>query len=256
MNYLDTRYKQRARDNEIYHITAISLDIDPIRPKGTASTQKQHKKAIEFALKLHNEIGGWVDDSGNGSYLWIPFATPIKIARNRHEIKRKCRQWQANIVEVHQPEKHGLRIDGCFDLSRLKKVLGTMSVKGIHRLSRFVVVEQARDDKVRNAILSLTPSPANRSVAKISPTRYLPGKFLRLLKANPAIQELWITPNSNNDASMHDWMLGCELIKSGISRREDLARIIMANPFGKYQRDGRFGYVQSTVCNLMNQRWQ
>ena len=249
-NYLDTKYKQRARDNHIKVITAVSLDIDPIRPPGTASTTGQHQQAIEFAIKLHNEIGGWVDDSGNGAYLWIPFRTPIRVCKaTRDEIKQKCKLWQDNIIKVHQPDKYGLRIDGCFDLSRVKKVIGTMSVKGIHRLSRFVVVEQDRDDKVRNAILSLSLSRrASRAKLSIKPSHNLPSRFLGLLKTSPAIKELWLTPN--NDTSIHDWMLGNELVKSGISRREDLARILMLNPFGKFQRDRRHDYIRTTVNKL------
>jgi hypothetical protein len=56
MNYLDTHYRQRARDNDIEYITAISLDIDPVRPKGTSSTDSQHRKAIDYALTLHNSV--------------------------------------------------------------------------------------------------------------------------------------------------------------------------------------------------------
>ena len=250
-NYLDTKYRQRAKDSDIEHITAISLDIDPIRPKGTSATEEQHRKAIDFAIKLHNEIGGWVDDSGNGAYLWIPFKTAIRVDNeNRYGIKQKCRLWQTNIAKVHQPEDQNLRIDGCFDLSRLKKVIGTKSVKGkIHRLSRFVKESQA-EDKVRDAILSLELTTNDTVPVQVKPRRRIPQLFLRLLKTNNTIRQLWLTPNG--DASMHDWALGCELIKSGVSDASDLARILMLNPFGKYQRDRRYDYLQSTVRNLIN----
>ena len=248
-NYLDTRYRQRAKDSDIEYVTAISLDIDPIRPKGTSSTLQQHRRAIRFATELHNQLGGWVDDSGNGAYLWIPFKTAIKVDNtNRDIIKQKCRLWQINIIKVHQPEKYGLRIDGCYDLSRLKKVIGTKSVKGnVHRLSRFVK-EDKPDDKVRDAILSL-PDEAYNATVHVKPRRKIPKKFLDLLKTNHTIKELWLSPNG--DASMHDWVLGCELIKSGITDHNALARILMLNPFGKYQRDRRYDYIQTTVNKLM-----
>ncbi len=250
-NYLDTKYRQRAKDSDIEHITAISLDIDPIRPKGTSATERQHRTAIDFAVSLHNEIGGWVDDSGNGAYLWIPFKTPIRVDNeNRDEIKQKCRLWQINIAKVHRPEDQNLRIDGCFDLSRLKKVIGTISVKGhIHRVSSFVKESQA-DDKVRDAILSLELNTNHTAPVHVKPRRRIPQLFLSLLKTNNTIRQLWLTPNG--DASMHDWALGCELIKSGVSDASDLARILMLNPFGKYQRDRRYEYLQSTVRNLIS----
>ncbi|MFC1717525.1 hypothetical protein ACFL6S_27945 [Candidatus Poribacteria bacterium] len=253
MNYLDRKRKHRARDMDIEYITAISLDIDPMRPKGTSATIVQHKKAIEFATKLHHQLGGWVDDSGNGAYLWLPFRTAIPINdENRDEMKGRCKLWQANIVKAHEPEKHGLRIDGCFDLSRLKKVMGTQSMKGhVHRLSRFVIADGTRDDKVRNAIISISSQAHGKAVIHVKPSQNLPAKFLKLLKTNRIIQQLWLTPDAQSDASMHDWFLGTELAKAGIVA-EDMARILMLNPFGKYQRDRRYSYIQSTVRNLVS----
>lgn len=249
-NYLDTKHRQRARDNDIEYVTAVSLDIDPIRPKGTSSTDEGHRKAIKFATMLHDDIGGWVDDSGNGAYLWIQFTAPIQLSRYNHsKIKQKCKLWRQNIAKVYHPEKYGLRIDGTHDLSRIKKVIGTTSVKGeIHRVSRFVV-KGIPDYKVRDAILTL-PLQICQETYRVKPSRNIPPGFLQLLKTNQAIQQLWLTPNPENDSSMHDWMLGCELVKAGINA-EDLARILMANPFGKFQRDRRYYYIQTTVKKLM-----
>jgi hypothetical protein len=251
-NHLDTRYRQRASDSDIEFVTAISLDIDPIRPKGTSATDEQHDKAIQFALMLHNTIGGWVYDSGNGAYLWIPFKTPIVVNdNNRDEIKQKCRLWQNGIIRRYQPEKYNLRIDGCFDLSRIKKVIGTWSVKGtIHRQSRFVKEGEA-SDKVRDSILSLSLI-THLADQRITPTQDIPDRFIMLLRTNPAIQDLWLSPNEENDRSTHDWMLGCELAKEGLSM-EEIASVLMINPFGKYNRDRRIEYIQNTVRNLMVQ---
>jgi len=248
-NYLDTKYRQRARDDDIEFVTAISLDIDPVRPKGTSSTDEGHKRAIKFATMLHDDIGGWVDDSGNGAYLWIPFTAPIQLSRyNRNRIKQKCKLWRQNITKVYHPEQYGLRIDGKYDLSRIKKVIGTKSVKGqIHRVSRFVV-KGGMDYKVRDAILTL-PLPTRQSNARIKPSRNLPPQFLQLLKTNQIVKHLWLTPNPQSDSSKHDWMLGSELVKARINAN-DLARILMLNPFGKYQRDRRYYYIQTTVNKL------
>jgi len=250
-NYLDTKRRQRARDNDIEYVTAVSLDIDPIRPKGTSSTDEGHRKAIKFATMLHDDIGGWVDDSGNGSYLWIPFAAPIQVGKyHRNKIKQKCKLWRENIAKVYHPEKYDLRIDGTYDLSRIKKVIGTTSVKGeIHRVTRFVV-RGSIDYKVRDAILTLPLPKRSKNTYRVKPSRYIPQEFLQLLKTNLAIQQLWLTPNLENDTSMHDWMLGNELVKAGVNA-EDLARILMANPFGKFHRDRRYYYIQTTVKKLM-----
>lgn len=251
-NHLDTKYRQRASDSDIEFVTAISLDIDPIRAKGTSATDEEHQKAIEFALNLSNDISGYVDDSGNGAYLWIPFKTPIRRnGNNRDEIKQKCRLWQNGIVRRYQPEKYNLRIDGCFDLSRIKKVIGTWSVKGtIHRQSRFVKEGDACD-KVRDSILSLSLINLLAD-QRIILTHKIPDKFIMLLRTNPAMQDLWLSPNEQGDRSAHDWMLGCELAKEGL-KADEIASILMINPFGKYNRDRRIEYIQNTVKNLMCQ---
>ncbi|MBD3184973.1 hypothetical protein GF312_22005 [Candidatus Poribacteria bacterium] len=251
-NCLDTRYRQRAKDSDVQYITAMSLDIDPARPKGMSSTDRQHERAIKFGLNLQKQLGGWVDDSGNGAYLWIPFKAPVKLTGyKRDQIKQKCKIWQDNIIKAHRPDKYGLRIDGCFDLSRLKKVIGTMSVKGKkNRLSRFVKMDVSTDDKVRDAILSQPVYPES-GYCPVKPSQNLPVKFLRLLKLDPIIQNLWLTPNQHNDTSMHDWSLGYELAQAGMDAGE-LARVLMFNPFGKYQRDRRYGYIQNTVRNIMS----
>ena len=49
---------------------------------------------------------------------------------------------------------------------------------------------------------------------------------------------------------MHDWFLGSELVKAGVDA-DDMARVLMLNPFGKYQRDRRYSYVQTTVNKLI-----
>ena len=153
-NYMNIVHKRRARDKEIEYITAISLDIDPIRPKDTPASEREHQTAINFAVKLREDIGGWVDDSGNGAYLWIQFAKLIRItSENRDAIKAKCQQWQKQLIEKYQPDEHKLKIDGCFDLSRLKRVIGTFNHKA-QRLSRFIKSSET-SDKIRNQILSI-----------------------------------------------------------------------------------------------------
>ena len=92
-NYLDVRHKQRAKDREIEHVTAISLDIDPLRPKGSPASEEQRSAAIEFTVKLQAALGGFVDDSGNGAYLWMPFLTPIRLHRNRAVHRRSAIWW-------------------------------------------------------------------------------------------------------------------------------------------------------------------
>ena len=245
-NCLDYHFKKRAKDEDIKYITAISLDIDPIREKNTSATDNEHEKTINFTLKIQQDINGYVDDSGNGAYLWIPFKDPIKVEAL---IKGKCKLWQSLIVEKYKPEKFGLRIDGCFDLSRVKKVIGTISMKGKnHRPSRFVS-SGILSNEIRDDILRLSVPKKEFHRIPIKTKTELPESFLELVENDFGIRKLWCSPNE--DRSAHDWELGLACIEHGIKKTSELAAILVHNPFGKFQRDRRMDYVQTTIKNLL-----
>jgi len=250
-NLMDTVGKRRAKDKDIQHITGISLDIDPVRPKSQPASRKQRDAAVSFALDLQWDIGGNVDDSGNGSYLWIPFVKPIEIdTENWKGLKEQFRIWQENIRSKYRPEDYGLRIDGCFDFSRIKRVIGTVNHKA-SRLSQ-VVRRDRPNDSVRDEVLSLKVSVRKKTVLpRLSPSSDLPQRFKNLLKWDIVLQDLWA--NSDPDRSKHDWMVGLNCIEMGITDLNELAGILMNNPHGKYRRDGKMDYVQTTVGKLVEQ---
>ena len=251
-NSMDGR--KRAKDKDIRFLTAISLDIDPVRKKGIASTDEQHEQAIRFASKLQSNLGGDVDDSGNGAYLWISFNTPIEVTAGYFTIiKKKCGMWNASLRETFRPEGFRLRIDGCFDFSRIKRVIGTFNHKA-QRFSRFVKHSRP-SDMVRDQILSTKIKDKHFQRLRkipISPIipAILPEKFKVLLGNNLPVRDLWKNPESL-DASSHDWKLGMSCVEAGITRPEELAAILMNNPNGKYRRDRRKDYVEVTVRKLL-----
>jgi hypothetical protein len=254
-NKMDALLRLRASDTQIQILTALSLDIDPIRPKNQPATALQRGKALRFASLLQRFIGGFVDDSGNGAYLWLPF-TPIHLTpSNATEIKAKCQHWQKRICESFSPSDHGLRIDGCFDFSRIKRVIGTFNHKA-QRLSS-IHLEGKPSDKVRDEILSLPIHEIGeiRNCSIIPPNSFpkeLPTRFVQLLEKNNQIRKQWENPDPVNDSSRHDWALGKRCIESGISEPGKLAEILIKNPHGKYQRDRKEKYIKMTVDNLLN----
>jgi len=255
-NYMNNIQKKRAKDKDIRYLTAISLDIDPVRKKGMASTDKQHQQAIRFALMLQCFLGGDVDDSGNGSYLWIPFITPIEIfTENFKIIKKKCEIWNVLLRKKFKPEELGLKIDGCFDFSRLKRVIGTFNHKA-QRFSRFIK-SSIPDDRIRDEILSIEVDDYRFQKLKRIPfppliPPILPEKFKLLLGWSFLTKELWNNPDPLNDTSRHDWLLGMRCIEAGITEPEELAAILMKNPYGKFQRDRREDYLRTTVTKLLD----
>lgn len=253
-NYLDVRYKQRAKDKEIESITAISLDIDPIRPKGVPASENLHQSAIQFACKLQHDLGGSIDDSGNGVYLWFSFAEPIQLTdENRDPLKMKCKLWQKETVRKYQPEKYNLRIDGCFDLCRLKRVIGTFN-HNAQKISQFIRHSE-NSDTIRNEILAIGVETGIRHPTQIECTlSTLPYRFKRLMKWDLSTSKLWKNPDPHNDTSRHDWMLGLNCVQAGISEPQELATILMNNPHGKYRRDLRWDYVEMTVRKILEEQ--
>jgi hypothetical protein len=256
LNKMDSVLKLRASDSHIITLSAFSLDIDPIRPKDQPATTRQREAAVRFAFLLQRFLGGGVDDSGNGVYIWLPFQTPIQItSHNFNKIKFQCKTWQEKIKTSFEPGKYGLRIDGCFDFSRIKRVIGTFNHKA-QRLSS-ILSEGEPSDNVRDEILSLPINTEPRqkekpqSVSFSNIPQQLPSCFLRLLKEDRDLRDLWETPNPQNDRSRQDWVVGIRCVEKGISEPKELAVILMNNPYGKYRRDGRRSYVIGTVGKLI-----
>jgi len=255
VNQMDTVAKKRAKDNDIKYLTAISLDIDPVRPKGEPASKKQRDAAVSFALDLQWDLGGDVYDSGNGAYLWFYFTTPILLTEaNREIVKKQCRAWQEEIKQKHRPEQYGLKIDGCYDFSRIKRVIGTVNHKAERRSCTVRLSE--RSNRIRDEILAMKIEQRRKKCRKIEFdfSQELPERFKQLLKEDDVIRDLWENPDPLNDRSVHDWILGTECVKAGITEPGELAAILMGNPHGKFQRDGRTEYVRVTVEKLIEHR--
>ena len=254
------RKKRRASDKDIEYVTALSLDIDPIREKNTSSTDEQHKAALDLAVKISEEIGGSADDSGNGSYVWIPIK-PINVTDdNRDEVSAKCKAWMDSIRQMYKPEELGLDIDSVPDLSRVKKVIGTLSVKGaVYRLSRFHTPPAMEPHpSLDQTILSMVIETNKKAVKKpievnITDVKdQLPPKFQGLLETDKRLKAFWSNPREDGDASKHDFRLGMLCLERGITDENEIATILSLNPYGRIVKKGKDdGYLTRTIEGLL-----
>lgn len=117
----------RTKTGEIACINAFTLDIDPERPKDTASTSEEHSRAIKVARNISERYGnGIVCSSGNGAFLIFPFDKPVEGDLETFGLKGKYleeeirKQFETNLV----------RVDSTYDLQRMARVLGSTNVKG------------------------------------------------------------------------------------------------------------------------------
>lgn len=163
----------------IVRISAFSLDIDPVRPKKTASTEEQLRSAITVGQRVLAHYGpGNLCSSGNGALVIFPFV-PF-VPDDLDLFVQQCKQFEDKIRK--QFEVEGVTIDRTYDARRFLKCLGSVSTKGergMWRNAKFLanpvfpsgrsrVLEEIRAIQVEqprlDSLLNL-PAPEDRSAA-------------------------------------------------------------------------------------------
>jgi len=118
-----------ARDSNGIPIrtSVFTLDVDPCRAKGTASSPEQHSKALRTGRAIVAGLGGgYLCTSGNGALVIFPFDRPI--TEGLLEFSEKAKQFEAQLRDVYQTSE--VTIDATQDAARLCRLLGTWNVKG------------------------------------------------------------------------------------------------------------------------------
>lgn len=123
---VNPRNTNSGRAIDIHHVTCVVLDLDPVRPKDTASTELQHKQAIELATKITSELGrGLVATSGSGAHVYFPIA-PIKVT-NAEALTKSLKLW-SDLMRDNYATKE-IRIDAIHDLPRVIRLWGSFNNK-------------------------------------------------------------------------------------------------------------------------------
>lgn len=161
--------KYAARKEDIVGLNLVVIDIDPVRPRESPSTEEELNRSIYLSEKIRNffleknfnpPLRGM---TGNGVSLF--FITPYYEIdeKNRDEIEDNILWFENYIRENFKDElkKLNLRIDNMYDLPRIVKVIGTKNIKGIeekdrpHRVSYWIDKEKnfSEDEKILLFIL-------------------------------------------------------------------------------------------------------
>ena len=118
-------------DDHIKYRKYLPIDIDPIRPTKTSSTDIQHNQSIELAhdvAKKMTDIYGWpepiIGDSGNGAHLLYRIDEP-----NTPESKDLVDAALTGIIEANKTD-NGIKIEKWANAGRIWKLYGTMNRKG------------------------------------------------------------------------------------------------------------------------------
>jgi hypothetical protein len=144
-NRLQDRVQVTTADGDILRRRWLLIDLDPVRPAGISSTDREHGRAISAACGAWDDLRGWfgdpvVADSGNGAHLLYRLDLP-----NDQVTTDLVKRVLAGVAARCGTED--IAVDGTvFNASRIVKLYGTMASKGDstpdrpHRRSRLLEI--------------------------------------------------------------------------------------------------------------------
>jgi hypothetical protein len=261
-----------AKDDDIEWLTSIVVDLDPVRPKDTASTDAELALAVERA----EAAAAWIESkgfsrpvrimSGNGCHLW--FAVPPHEIHedNRGDLTRRLRAFESRLRERFSDD--AVKVDSIYNLSRVIKVVGTPSVKGEdlperpHRLSCGIdPLERREDGKLLQAILSM---PAEERETEALDEQSAPSAahdgldpwVHALISSSDRLAALFegrgktaVTPDGkrvDTTSSGYDFSIIHTLVKRGVTDPDQLATVLWHRPDGAARAKGQ-EYIARTV---------
>ena len=126
--------KTGAGRKDIEVITATVIDLDPVRPKDTASTDAE----LTLAIAAANEAIAWCESeglvrprlmmSGNGAQLWFALPPTALEGERRERLQAGLKAFETKVRERAQTD--AVHVDSIHDVARIIKVIGTVSHKG------------------------------------------------------------------------------------------------------------------------------
>lgn len=169
------KVKTATSDNDIEFRDWILIDLDPVRPKDTSSTDEQLKKALDKSGKIHNFLleQGFprpvIGFSGNGYHLLYR----IKMIPDK-DSKELLKNFLIALDELFSDDcVHVDQVN--FNESRVCKLYGTLAQKGLntnerpHRMSKLV--------KVPDEIIPVEAAYIKKICKIVKPDEIKPNRF-------------------------------------------------------------------------------
>lgn len=182
-NRLEEYVSSTATDNDVIRRSWLLIDIDPVRPKDTAATDKQVELAKGMVLNVCKFLlkAGWprpvCGESGNGVHLLYPIDLP-----NDNETTDLIK----NILNTlgNRFDTGAVKIDrAVFNAARITKLYGTVSTKGDHsdqtpwRLSQITSVPPSLTKVSAEHLRAIIPA-AVKAVAPAPSSKFNLDEFL------------------------------------------------------------------------------
>lgn len=202
--------KSGARRGDIEVVTATVIDLDPVRPKDTASTQEELAQATAAAVATSEwfEKEGLLRPrrvmSGNGVQLWCAFPPIVLEDASRETVQANLKVLETEVRARF--ESDAVKVDSIHDLARIIKVAGTVSLKGEHTAERphRLSVMIGGTDRVEDLALAarlMTPVPLDEPAPKT--TRARPAGTAQTLAI--------VTPARRTSEGDYDWEAPVEM---------------------------------------------
>ncbi|RKH04400.1 hypothetical protein [Corallococcus carmarthensis] len=206
--------KTGAGSKDIEVVTATVVDLDPVRPKDTASTEDELSLTIQVAEAAAAWCGaqGLVRPrlmmSGNGAQLWFALPPQSLEGESHERVQAGLKSFEAEFRARFASER--VRVDSIHDVARIIKVVGTVARKGAgtaerpHRAAQALAgFERVEDAGLMARVLS---APVQQQVAS---------------QARPAQVALPLAPSSSapqgtvkarrTETGEHDWARPVEM---------------------------------------------
>jgi len=161
--------KTGAGRKDIEVVTATVIDLDPVRPKDTASTDAE----LALAMAAAEAASAWCEAeglarprlmmSGNGAQLWFALPPTRLEGERRERLQAGLKAFEASVRERVQTD--AVHVDSIHDVARIIKVIGTVSRKGDglgerpHRVSAALSGFERVEDATLLARLDEEPAP-------------------------------------------------------------------------------------------------
>jgi hypothetical protein len=272
------RLKCGARDEDIEWLSSIVIDIDPVRPKDTASTNEELARAIACG----DRISDWLASkgfqrpvrnmSGNGCQLWFAVPPTMITDEQRAGLRDRLKHFETRIRDKFAGD--GVAVDSIYNFSRIIKVIGTLSVKGEdtaerpHRVSYSLDAFERREDSGLLDALFRIPLPARSpsrsaegSEVTVRAADQLSPMMQALLSAKTRLRALFEGRGKtaigsdgaplDTSSSGYDYSLVLKLVQMGITDPDELATVLWHRPNGEARAKG-LRYIERTVQRALD----
>ena len=179
---INPRSTKSGTANDIFNLTTLVVDIDPVRPKDTGSSAPQLAASIALGDRIRDDFGGGITvSSGSGCHVYLPIQ-PVEVV-NREVLSESLRTWCNTIKKTYGTKE--FKIDSIWDLPRVIRVWGSYN----SRSGRVCQPVESVGVVSRVSYIFNQTSTTKKTEAKLESSE-VEQKFTRLCKSNKRLREI------------------------------------------------------------------